>query len=467
VSVGRDQREVRGRWRGGLAALAISAVVFGACSGGGAATTAPSAAPASPTAAASSAAPATAAPSSAAPSASGQQFAGQTLNVLVTPYHADWDAKLAPAFEAATGAKVNFIYLPFDGMQAKLAAVVAAKDNSFDLVWAPVTYAPSFAGTLYADIESKLPPALVADLTSKSQVNGKGVYAVPVADTSVLFAWNKDQYKTAGLDPEKAPTTFEELFAQCDALKKAFPDKYCFDWNIPNGNGSFSFWTILLNAAGGTMWSDDLKSVAFNTPEGLAAMQTFYQFMFVKKYADPASWVLPDQFVTGDRFAAGTLPTAFLFDLQWTTMEDATKSKVVGKVGWSIIPGIGGHRSGTINGWEGYAVSNFAKSPDLAVAYLEYLVSADAQVKLAKLTGLVPVLKSVLTDPSYKTPTSAVTAEQYQYSTNRWGAGYYSDVADASDPILHQLARGEITPQAALDAFAKSAQAKIDAYYAR
>src|SRR5207237_290300 len=81
-------------------------------------------------------------------------------------------------------------------------------------VWAPVTYAPSFAGTLYADISSKLAPALVSDLVAVSELNGKGVYAVPVADTSVLFAWNKAEYKQAGLDPEKAPTTFDELFAQ-------------------------------------------------------------------------------------------------------------------------------------------------------------------------------------------------------------------------------------------------------------
>jgi multiple sugar transport system substrate-binding protein len=352
-------------------------------------------------------------------------------------------------------------------MQAKLAAILAAKDNSFDLVWAPVTFAPAFAGTLYADISGKLDPALASDLVATTQIGGKGIYAVPVADTSVLFAWNKEQYKTAGLDPEKGPATFDELFAQCDALKKAFPDKYCFDWNIPNGNGTFTFWTILLNAAGGKMWSDDLKSIAFNTPQGLAAMQTFSTFMHDKKYADPASWVLPDQFATGDRFAAGTLPTAFLFDLQWASMDDKAKSKVAGNVGWGIIPGIAGNPSGTVDGWEGYGVSAYAQHPDLAVAYLNYLISRDAQTKLAKATGLVPVLKSMLTDPALRTPNSDVTAKQYTYQVNRWGSGFYNDVAEVSDPILHQLARGEITPQAALDAFAKSAQAKIDAYYAR
>ena len=44
---------------------------------------------------------------------------------------------------------------------------------------------------------------------------------------------------------------------------------------------------ILLNAAGGQMWTPDLKKVAFDTPQGLAAMQTFYTFMYTKKYVDP------------------------------------------------------------------------------------------------------------------------------------------------------------------------------------
>ncbi len=399
---------------------------------------------------------------SAAPAASGLPFAGQTLNILVTPYHEQWDATLAPAFEAATGATVNYVYQPFDGMQAKLATILASNDDSFDLVWAPVTFAPAFADTLYADISSKLDPATLADLVATVKV-GDGVYAVPTDDTSVIFAWNKDLYQKAGLDPNKPPATFDELFAQCDALMKV--TQYCFDWNIPNANGSFSFWTILLNAAGGAMWDPTQKQVAFDTPQGLAAMQTFATFM--QKYVDPASWVLPDQFATGDRFAAGTLPVAFLFDLQGASMDDATKSKIAGNVGWSIIPGIAGNTSGTIDGWEGYGVSKFAQHPDLAVAYLDYLLSKDSQQKLAAASGLVPVLKSLLDDPSNTSVTAPVTAEQYKYQVNRWGSGFYTDVAEVFDPILHQLATGAITPQAALDAAAAGAQSKIDEYYAR
>ena len=57
----------------------------------------------------------------------------------------------------------------------------------------------------------------MSDLVATTKLNGKGVYAVPVADTSVLFAWNKADYQKAGLDPNKGPATFDELFAQCDA----------------------------------------------------------------------------------------------------------------------------------------------------------------------------------------------------------------------------------------------------------
>jgi multiple sugar transport system substrate-binding protein len=294
---------------------------------------------------------------------------------------------------------------------------------------------------------------------------GDAVYAVPTNDTSVILAWNKSMYEAAGLDPEKPPTTFDELFAQCEALKKVNP--YCFDWNIPNANGSFSFWTILLNAAGGQMWDPTLKAVAFDTPEGLAAMQTFATMMHDKQYVDPASWVLPDQFATGDRFAAGKLPVAFLFDLQGPGMDDPATSSIAGHVGWTIIPGIGTNRSGTIDGWEGYGVSAFAKNPDLAVAYLDYLLSPEAQAKQSAASGLVPVLKSMLASGADTSVTAPVTAEQYQYQVNRWGSGFYTDVAEVFDPILHQLAQGEITPQAALDAAASGAQAKIDDYYSR
>lgn len=55
-------------------------------------------------------------------------------------------------------------------------------------------------------------------------VDGK-VYGYPLLlePQSALF-WNKDMFEAAGLDPEKPPTSWDELYATCEKLLPTLPD---------------------------------------------------------------------------------------------------------------------------------------------------------------------------------------------------------------------------------------------------
>ena len=49
-------------------------------------------------------------------------------------------------------------------------------------------------------------PALMANGTYKGKV-----YGIPFQRSTIVLYWNKDAFKEAGLDPEKAPTNWDEM----------------------------------------------------------------------------------------------------------------------------------------------------------------------------------------------------------------------------------------------------------------
>jgi multiple sugar transport system substrate-binding protein len=46
------------------------------------------------------------------------------------------------------------------------------------------------------------------------------IYGLPLSVETSVFAWNKDLYKKAGLDPEKAPASWDEITANAEKIRK-------------------------------------------------------------------------------------------------------------------------------------------------------------------------------------------------------------------------------------------------------
>ena len=67
-------------------------------------------------------------------------------------------------------------------------------------------------------------------------------------------------------------------------------DHYTWLWPLQSSNGVFVFYAIFLNGANGTMYSPDFMSVAFNSSEGLDAMQAVYDALVTYEVMDPAGW---------------------------------------------------------------------------------------------------------------------------------------------------------------------------------
>ena len=110
------------------------------------------------------------------------------------------------------------------------------------------------------------------------------LYSLPMptagGETS-FYIYNKAAFTDAGLDPENPPTTWQELWAASEALNQR-------DGNVINilaadinaggtapGNG-FLGWLYTNN---GSLYSEDLQSVAFNSPEGVETLQWMMDYV--------------------------------------------------------------------------------------------------------------------------------------------------------------------------------------------
>jgi len=107
------------------------------------------------------------------------------------------------------------------------------------------------------------------------------LYALPMptagGETSLYF-YNTTLFQEAGLNPEKPPTTWDELDAAAEKLTKRSSDGAIEQMGV---NLAVDHTTFLaqLYCDNGTLYSDDLKNVTFNSDKGVETLQWMLDFV--------------------------------------------------------------------------------------------------------------------------------------------------------------------------------------------
>lgn len=181
-----------------------------------------------------------------------------------------WLAGAVQKYEALNP-KVSLTVVPQSSDTLIGAFRLAAQSKSgpdMDTQWATLpTLTPYWTGAA-VPISDYVPASETAQwLNTNENTTGGKIIAMPLYLIGVPLVWNKDLFKQAGLDPDKAPKTWDEFLADCAALKAHGITPF----GMGNSDGFFGAWMFAIYAKQQFDSIDQIKSaIAGNGPYTMA-----------------------------------------------------------------------------------------------------------------------------------------------------------------------------------------------------
>ncbi|MGG6896424.1 MULTISPECIES: ABC transporter substrate-binding protein [Rhizobium] len=291
------------------------------------------------------------------------------------------------AFNAANSDKVELTEIPSDQMVQKYATAVAG-GQAPDAIALDLIYTPSFAsaGQLedLTDFAKSLPyfNALAPAHVKQGTYEGK-VYGLPLLVETSVFAWNKGLYKQAGLDPDKAPKSWEEIASNAERIRKLGQDDYGFYFSGGGCGGCMIFtFTPLVWGAGADILSADAKTATLDSPQMRKAVEDYRKM--IKSGVVPAS-AATDNGVDFLKFLGGKVGQQSLGAFAIGTL--ITQHPEV-DFGVTLIPSVDGKAS-SFAGGDNIVVTKGAPHVTQIQKFLKYVYSEEGQTIMAK-NGSLP-----------------------------------------------------------------------------
>ncbi|KRB51447.1 ABC transporter substrate-binding protein [Rhizobium sp. Root708] len=343
----------------------------------------------------------------------------ETISMWVRSGIGDSFKEVVKSFNDKGGDKVEMTEVPFSELVQKYATAVAG-GQAPDALSLDLIYTPAFASAGQLEDLSDWAKALpYFNSLSPSHVklgtyDGK-IYGMPLSVETSIFAWNKDLYKKAGLDPEKAPKTWEEITANAEKIRALGGDTYGFYFSGGGCGGCMIFtFTPLVWGAGADILSADGKTATLDTPQMRKAVDIYRNL--VAKDTVPAGSA-SDNGVNFLSFTNGKIGQQSLGAFAIGTL--VTQHPEI-NFGVTLIPGVDGKPS-SFAGGDNFVVTKGTPRLDAVKKFLEYTYSVEGQKIMAKFGSLPTrgdIANEVLDglDPRLKVGIEAIAVAKTPYT---------------------------------------------------
>lgn len=350
-----------------------------------------------------------------------QQLKGTQLRVLLNKH--PWQAGIEPYlkdFEALTGITLITEVYPEDQFRAKTLVELTSGASSIDVFMSmPAQEGLKYmrAGWLQPVDEFLKDASLTSpdynwnDFLDKTRdamtVEGKLV-GPPIQVENAALMYRKDIFQKYNL---KVPTTLDELEAAVKVLngKPMTDDGQPGFGFVARGKraAATSMFAGMLHAMGGT-WLTPTREPAINSQEAIKAFDMWGRLLRV--YGPPGSennhW-----YEASSIFSQGKAATYLDANSLWPVIEDAQKSKVIGKVGYALYPrGPKGNAGATVAVW-GLAMPKTSKNQKAAWLFMQWATNKDQVMKVQSDKGVLGSRESVWNDPKGRAKVPADLAE--------------------------------------------------------
>ena len=345
--------------------------------------------------------------------------AQETIDMWVRTGIGSAFTEVVAAYNASHDNQVAVTEVPFAEMVQKYATAIAG-GQAPDALSLDLIYTPAFAAAgQLEDITEWAQGLPYFDELSPSHVRlgtyeGR-IFGLPLLVETSVLAWNKELYRQAGLDPQAAPASWDEVEANAEQIRALGDDIYGFYFSGGGCGGCMIFtFAPLVWASGADILSADGQTATLDTPEMRAAVAKYRSM--VEKDLVPAS-AATDNGVNFLTFNNNRIGHQSLGAFQvGSLLNDHPEIEF----GVTLIPGIEGGTS-SFAGGDNIVVTKGTGKLEAVKEFIEFSYSPEAQQILAA-NGSLPsradladaALKEL--DPRLGVAVDAISVAQTPYT---------------------------------------------------
>lgn len=296
--------------------------------------------------------------------------------------------------------------------------------------------------------------------------NGK-VYAVPWFTDAGMFYYRKDLMAKAGLDPNKPPSTWDEVASMANKITKSGGAKLGLVFQGDQYEGGVCNGAEFIWGAGGNILSEsDQNKVIVDSPESATGLDT--EASMVTSGAAPEAVVTYQEPDCQTAYLNGT--TAFMRN--WPYMvgliaggkETGSKIKP-GQVGVTALPRSEGGDQGysTLGGWNLF-INSASDKKEQSWEFIKFLASPEAAKMRALKGGFLSPLKATYEDKAVvsKVPSLALAKSIADRIRSRPVSPFYSDLSLEMQEQFNAAVKGEQSGEETVATLQSSMQEIID-----
>lgn len=338
-----------------------------------------------------------------------KRFNGRTIRALLWehPEVNEWK-KMMPEFESLTGIKVNLEQASVADVYTKTILELTTAPEKLDVYsLVPPQHAKQFTRDgfmanlkpLLNDSSLTSPDFDYADFlpgAAGSLTFGDLIGGIPMYIQTNVLTYRKDLYEAKGLKP---PETFEQLMSNAAAIHDPTNQQYGV---VMRGIGPQAVWhwSAWMWGYGGD-WVDANGKAAINSPQAVESMKVYGDTL--GKYGPPGPTDLDDGRMVA-LFLAGQAGHHYSNPAYSRDFADPAKSKVAGKIGWTLVPG---GPAGRFTESVGVGLALSSKSPNIEPSwyFLQWLTNKDIMLHMQSDVGILTGRKSAWESPRFSEST--------------------------------------------------------------
>ncbi len=381
----------------------------------------------------------------------------QLTLAVVSGVEGDALKQAARDYEAQTGTHINIAEFPYINLFEKELIDLKARTGAYDVIMLDDPWFPRFATEQFL---TELTPLLQrrgqsgpdTDFVNTSVALCRHpyqtgpLYALPYVGNSQLFFYRKDLFEKHSL---RDPATWLDVLAAAKTIQEkenAGPKVYGYVMRAAQGNAAVADFMPIFWAFGGEMFDASGKPTV-NSPEGIAALEFMLE---LGKYSPPgyASFNADE---VGAHLLQGTAAMSINWPAWISSFGDPTKSKVIGKMEFTTLPGAQKPGQAEIGNWL-IAIPRDSQNTEAAMDFLLWATSAE-QMKRSAERGNPPTRKSLFRDAELvaKNPAYQAQLRSLESSRPRPRTPYWNEIENAFGIFLSKANSGELSPAEAMN----------------